>query len=126
MTETGQEPDGTLPGTVFTPRQVRLLKVAVVVMGIALVGGFALVLGTIVYQASNLGKSAAVTAPAPPADTRPVSLPPLQLKPGERVAGLALDGGRLAVHIEGPEGSAVLLVDMETGRLIARLPVEAE
>ena len=38
------EPDNTpLPGTVFTPRQVRLLKIAVIVMGILLVGGFALV-----------------------------------------------------------------------------------
>ena len=37
------EPDNTpLPGTVFTPRQVRLLKIAVIVMGILLVGGFAL------------------------------------------------------------------------------------
>ena len=36
------EPDNTpLPGTVFTPRQVRALKMAVIVMGIMLVGGFA-------------------------------------------------------------------------------------
>ena len=39
------EPDNTpLPGTVFTPRQVRVLKIAVIVMGILLVGGFAGVL----------------------------------------------------------------------------------
>jgi hypothetical protein len=36
------EPDNTpLPGTVFTPRQVRVLKIAVIVMGLLLVGGFA-------------------------------------------------------------------------------------
>ncbi len=35
------EPDNTpLPGTVFTPRQVRVLKIAVIVMGLLLVGGF--------------------------------------------------------------------------------------
>jgi len=48
------EPDNTpIPGTVFTPRQVRVLKVAVIVMGLLLVGGFAFVLAAIVYQASR-------------------------------------------------------------------------
>ena len=48
------EPDNTpLPGTVFTPRQVRVLKIAVIVLGILLVGGFAFVLAAIVYQASR-------------------------------------------------------------------------
>ena len=52
------EPDNTpLPGTVFTPRQVRVLKIAVIVMGILLVGGFAFVLAAIVYQASKGGQS---------------------------------------------------------------------
>ena len=54
------EPDNTpLPGTVFTPRQVRVLKIAVIVMGILLVGGFAFVLAAIVYQASKGGQSGA-------------------------------------------------------------------
>jgi hypothetical protein len=54
------KPDNTpLPGTVFTPRQVRVLKIAVIVMGILLVGGFAFVLAAIVYQASKGGQSAA-------------------------------------------------------------------
>ena len=36
------EPENTpLAGTVFTPRQVRVLKIAVIVMGLLLVGGFA-------------------------------------------------------------------------------------
>ena len=54
------EPDNTpLPGTVFTPRQVRMLKIAVIVMGLLLVGGFAFVLAAIVYQASRGGQSRA-------------------------------------------------------------------
>ena len=57
------EPDNTpLPGTVFTPRQVRVLKIAVIVMGILLVGGFAFVLAAIVYQASRPAQDASVTA----------------------------------------------------------------
>ena len=50
----------TLPGTVFTPRQVRILKIAVIAMGILLVGGFAFVLAAIVYQASRPAQDAGV------------------------------------------------------------------
>ncbi|MBK5199760.1 MAG: hypothetical protein JJE37_16010, partial [Methyloceanibacter sp.] len=54
------EPDNTpLPGTVFSPRQVRVLKVAVIAMGLLLVGGFAFVLAAIVYQASRGGQDGA-------------------------------------------------------------------
>ena len=57
------EPDNTpLAGTVFTPRQVRALKIAVIVMGILLVGGFAFVLAAIVYQASKGGQEGAPAA----------------------------------------------------------------
>ncbi len=60
------EPDNTpLPGTVFTPRQVRVLKIAVIVMGILLVGGFAFVLAAIVYQASQGGQRSGAGARAP-------------------------------------------------------------
>ena len=57
------EPDNTpLPGTVFTPRQVRVLKIAVIVMGLLMVGGFAFVLAAIVYQASQVGQGGKVRA----------------------------------------------------------------
>ena len=60
------EPDNTpLPGTVFTPRQVRVLKFAVIVMGILLVGGFAFVLAAIVYQASRGGQSSVASGVSP-------------------------------------------------------------
>src|SRR5215468_5215052 len=53
-----REPDNTpLPGTVFSPRQVQALKIAVIVMGLLLVGGFVFVLAAIVYQASGGGQS---------------------------------------------------------------------
>ena len=54
------ESSSTVPGTVFTPRQVRILKIAVIVMGVLLVGGFAFVLAAIVYQASRPAQDASV------------------------------------------------------------------
>ena len=55
-------PGTALTGTVFTARQVRILKIAVIVMGVLLVGGFAFVLAAIVYQASHPAQDASVTA----------------------------------------------------------------
>ena len=59
MSAAGETNSSPVPGTVFTPRQVRILKVAVIAMGILLVGGFAFVLAAIVYQASRPGTSRA-------------------------------------------------------------------
>ena len=87
------EPDNTpLPGTVFSPRQVRMLKIAVIVMGILLVSGFGLVMATIVYQASTLGET---SAGAPAA----VAQGALGLPKEVTVMSMALDGNRLAIDI---------------------------
>src|SRR5262249_61832807 len=52
------EPDNTpLPGTVFSPRQVQALKIAVIVMGLLLVGGFVFLLAAIAYQGSGGGRA---------------------------------------------------------------------
>ncbi len=63
MAET-PNPDEPLKSSVMTPRQVRILKVVVIVMGVMLIAGFGLVIATIVYQATQLAKPAA----APGAD----------------------------------------------------------
>src|SRR3989337_2969171 len=92
------EPDNTpLPGTVFTPRQVRVLKIAVMVMGLLLVGGFAFVLSAIVYQASK-GRQDGGTA-----GTEPVAAE-LHILKDATVNTLALDGDRLALHLHSSAG----------------------
>lgn len=117
MTATSQDQTEKIPGTVFSPRQVKQLKFAVIAMGIALVGGFALVMGTIVYQASSLGKS------TPAAVAKDASL---ALGSGETISHIALDGDRLAVHVTGPTGQEIRVIDMATGRVIARIGVKPE
>lgn len=127
------EPDNTpLPGTVFTPRQVRALKIAVIVMGILLVGGFAFVLAAIVYQASRLGEPAApVAGSAPVAATISTStaLPEgleLAIPKGATVTTLALDGDRLAVHLVGPAGAEIAVIDLASGKVLARVKLKPE
>ncbi len=59
--------DVPLEGSVLTPAQVRKLKVVVIGMGILLLVGFAVVIITIVYQASQLGNKKTGQKTKPPA-----------------------------------------------------------
>jgi hypothetical protein len=115
------EPDNTpLPGTVFTPRQVRLLKIAVIVMGLLLAGGFAFVLATIVYQASQLSKESTESFPAPGGIEAEFAIPP-----GSEVTSLALDGDRLALHLQSSEGAEIAVIDLKTGRVLSRIKLNS-
>lgn len=125
MAATSQDQSDKLPGTVFTPRQVRLLKIAVIVMGIALVGGFFLVIGIIVYQASTLGESDA--RPAVAGEVMPV-VPEavLSLEAGQSISHIALDRSRIAVHLTGPGGSEIRVIDLTTGAVVSRIRLKSE
>ncbi|MFZ2018513.1 MAG: hypothetical protein WAU90_07550 [Methyloceanibacter sp.] len=116
------EPDNTpLPGTVFTPRQVRVLKIAVIVMGLLLVGGFAFVLAAIVYQASRGGQA------TPSAEAAPGSTPSeLPIPKDASVTTLALDGNRLALHLNSPQGGEIVVIDVATGKVLARIRLKPE
>jgi hypothetical protein len=114
------EPDNTpLPGTVFTPRQVRVLKLAVIVMGILLVGGFAFVMAAIVYQASKGGQSS-VAAGGEPVATE------LHIPKDASVSTLSLDGDRLALHLQSSGGPEIVVIDLRTGKTLARIKLKAD
>ena len=93
------EPDNTpLPGTVFTPRQVRVLKIAVIVMGLLLVGGFAFVLAAIVYQATQGGQGGK-GQPGSRRARRGLAWRSFHIPKDATVDSLALDGDRLALQV---------------------------
>jgi hypothetical protein len=121
MTVADQSDNSPLPGTVFTPRQVRVLKIAVIVMGLLLVGGFAFVLAAIVYQASKAGQDKA--APAATLDSMVAELP---IGKDASVTALALDGDRLAINLNSAAGAEIAVVDLRTGRIIARVRLKPE
>ena len=118
------EPDNTpLPGTVFTPRQVRVLKIVVIVMGVLLVGGFAFVMAAIVYQASKLGpKTAAAPAPA----ALPGLSAELLIPQDANITSMALDGDRLALHLNSSTGSEIAVIDVTTGKVLSRIKLKAQ
>ena len=99
MSAAGEPETSTLPGTVFTPRQVRILKIAVIVMGVLLVGGFAFVLAAIVYKVTRTeGKpeSALATGLAVPSDA-PLS-GAVTLPDGFTVASVSQSGGQILFY----------------------------
>ena len=118
-------PDNTpLPGTVFTPRQVRVLKIAVIVMGVLLVAGFAFVLAAIVYQASRLGKG---TAPVDAAVSAPMTLPEglaaeLPIPQGAELTTLALG----PAHFKSQTGTEIAVIDLRSGKVLARIKLKPE
>lgn len=125
MSVTGDsDPTTTVTGTVFSPRQVRILKIAVILMGILLVGGFAFVLAAIVYQASR-----------PAQDKRDVNAELLRgqgissldlpIPRDAAVTGLDLDGSRLAVTLGGtaPE---IVVIDLASGEIVARVRLKPQ
>jgi len=122
MAVTSEADNTPLPGTVFTPRQVRVLKIAVIVMGVLLVGGFSFVMAAIVYQASNLGEKKS----SPLSGVAPASQGDLRLPQGASVTSMALDGDRLAIHLKADAGSEIAVIDVVSGKVLSRIPLGAD
>ncbi len=114
------ESSSTVPGTVFTPRQVRILKFAVIVMGVLLVGGFVFVLAAIIYQASRPAQDASATAAQAVPGQGGLSID-LPVPTGAAVSAMSLDGNRLAVHLNGPAGPEIAVIDLATGKVVAHV-----
>lgn len=123
-----------LPGSVFNPRQVRILKVVVITMGIMLIGGFALVIAVIAYQAIHLGedkesgldknsgpdKPLAAVSTVLPGDASELAIPA-----GATVVSMALDGDALALHLTSSAGAEIVVIDLTTGKVISRIKLNA-
>jgi hypothetical protein len=92
-------------------RNVRLLKAAVYIMGVLLVAGTILLIGAIIWKASRLPASVArgfepleVTVPA-----------------GGSVRSVEIVGDRMAVAVESPEGTEIVIIDLRRGTVAGRV-----
>ncbi len=114
-----------LPGTVFTPRGVRILKIAVAVMtGLLLVGIAALFYG-VTLQVSKLGSGgkpeaveAAAAVPAGPAPYARV----LDLGTG-KLETVAASGGLIVLHWKGETSDVVIAADPRSGNELGRIQI---
>jgi len=107
-------------GHSFTPRQLRMLKASVIIMGVLLVVGFGLLLIGIYLQATKISKAppGAPTAAAPQTLARTLSLP---VETGAEVRDILLDQGRLILHLRREGGSEIAVIDLASGRETQRI-----
>ncbi len=107
------------------PQNTRLLKIIVIVLGILLVVGFVVVIATIIIRLGSLGEeSTANSAPAAAIAATPETFR-LPLDGGETIQNFTLDGSRMAVHVNGPNGARMLIVDLTSGTVIQTYTVTA-
>lgn len=129
--KTTRPEDERIEGTVFTPRQVGMLKIAVVVMGIMLLAGLAAVIAGLIYQASKVGKKTpeapvAASAPEPVSLERAASgaLEALSIPGDGEVVSMSLDGQRLALYVRSREDAEIVIVDLTTGKVVSRVKID--
>ena len=98
---------------------LRGLKALVVVLGVLVVLGTALVIGIVIHR---LYDKPATPAPAMiPGVTPALPAAPNLLAHGEHITGIAGAGGAVAIWVSGPAGDRILLLDPGTGKLAVAL-----
>ena len=131
-----------IPGTVFNKRQARMLKYLVIIMGLMLIGGFALMIGIIAYRASQPATKSAPIAPAGvmvPQTTAPpntikatmgaqtlTAAPPIAMRAikglipaGAKYLDSTINGNRLVLTLQTRDkGLKLLLIDLDRWRII--------
>src|SRR5690606_4316231 len=101
---------------VLGDRHLRMLRFAVIAMGVVLVLGFVAVIARIVYLV-NRGRD---TAAAPAISRSLKDSARLALPAGAVVRNLSLSGARLAVHYDSPTGSGIVILDLASGTPASR------
>ena len=106
------------PAQAPNARVQSILKFVVIALGVLLVAGLAAVIGRIIYLASGPSAQPVATSTLSSSQT-------LQLPPGSQVRSISLSGDQIAVHYEMPEGSAIAVLDLATGRQAAHVSIVA-
>lgn len=114
------EPAAREPHDISEPdaRQVRILKIVVISLGILLLLGFAVVIGRIAYLATQPGRGIGA---APALEDVTVALPP-----GAVIRQTSVSGDRMTVHYESPQQAGVIIVNLTTGRIVSRIGFQPE
>ena len=97
------------------PTGLLALKIAIGVMTLMIILGLALVAIRIVQLSSQ--SSTTTQRPASTTQNR-IAAP---LPPGAKVTSMALSGDRLAVHYETTSTTAILIIDLGTGKSVTRV-----
>ena len=110
-----------LPGSVYTPRGVRILKIAVAIMTALLLLGIVALFYGVGRQVSKLG-AAASPGPAPAPAGRPPYAHVLELGQG-KLETVAPSGDLVILHWKGEGSDVVLSLDPRNGNELGRILV---
>ena len=111
-------------------RVQRVLKFIVVTLAILLVAGLLATVARVIYLASApvaqpaTATLTSTTTPAPTPAIRPEQS--LALPAGAQVRSVSLSGNRLAVHYEVDSTSGIAVLDLQTGRTVTNVAIEAK
>ena len=97
------------------PGAVRALKITVVVMGLLIFAGLALVIARIITLSSQ--SSTQPTRAYTPAPARSE----LAIPPGTAIKSLSLSASRLAIHYETTSGGEIIILDIASGKTLSRI-----
>jgi|LNFM01.1.fsa_nt_gb hypothetical protein len=117
-----EPPSGQTTGMALNERHIKMLRFAVIAMGVILVLGFITVIARIVYLVNRSGDSATTSTVSQPIQ----QAARLALPAGASVRQMSLAGSRLAVHYEGAGGSGIVILDLQTGKPISRVEIVPE
>lgn len=131
MSELPSETDPAPQEPVKGPlQQHRGMVILVVVMGIMMVVGFGVLVGTIIYRASG-GNSQQDEAPAivgeVVAESTALEALSIARPAGAELVGATSAGNRLTLHFrnDGGDGDIVMVVDLASGVVISRIEIPA-
>ncbi len=114
-----------LPGTVFTPRGFRILKIAVAVMTVFMLAGIAALVYGVTLQLSKLGSG---SKPEAVAETAAVPAGPapyarvLDLGPG-KLEAVTAGTGVIVLYWKGEASDIVISADPRTGNELGRIQI---
>lgn len=106
-------------------RLQRNLKIVVFGLGALILVG----LGAVIVKVTGLAttpSSGGQGVPSISAAWRAAGTVTLEIPKGSKVVSVSLSGNRLALHHEGPEGTGITILDLNTGRRVVDVkPIEA-
>lgn len=119
MSQSRPGPDPAIEQGPLSPAGVRMLKIAIVVMGVMIVLGLFGIIARMFYLAS--------TRPSPTiASSTVLAEGRLSLPSGAVVKSTTISGDRLALQYDAPAGSGFVVLDLASGRVISRWRIEPE
>lgn len=105
------------PTALLSQTHVKILKFAVVAMGVMIFVGLAVIIGRVIYLASSSDD------PAPATVNTIVPAGQISLPDGARVSQMTMNSDRLAIYYEAGEKSGLVILDLRTGRQISQFAI---